>query len=51
MKTKNDQKYNSILTIMYHIIKYTLFIFTQNDIIAADFTEFFLSMLNIILTF
>ena len=41
MKIKNSQKYNSILIIMCCITKYTLFIFTQNNFIAADFTEFF----------
>jgi len=41
MKTKNSQKYNSILTVVYYITKYILFIFIQNDIIAADFTELF----------
>ena len=41
MKTKNSQKYNSILIIVWHITKYLLFIFTQNDITAADFTKFF----------
>ena len=41
IKMKNDQKYNSILTVICCITKYALFIFTQNDIIAADFTKFF----------
>jgi hypothetical protein len=41
MKTKNSQKYNSILTIVYHITKYALFILIQNNITAADFTELF----------
>ena len=38
---KNDQKYNSILTVIYHVMKYVLFIFTQNDITIADFAELF----------
>ena len=38
---KNDQEYNNILIIICHVIKYILFIFIQNDIIAADFTELF----------
>ena len=38
---KNDQKYNSILTVVYYIIKYVLFIFIQDDIIAADFVKLF----------
>ena len=41
MKTKNDQKYNSILTVIYHVTKYVLFILIQNDTTAADFTELF----------
>jgi len=41
MKTKNNQKYNSILIVICHITKYILFILTWNDIIAADFTELF----------
>ncbi len=41
IKTKNNQKYNSILTIIYYVIKYILFIFIQDDIIAADFTKLF----------
>ena len=41
MKTKNSQKYNNILTVICHNIKYVLFIFTQNDITTADFTKFF----------
>ena len=41
MKTKNDQKYNSILTVIYHIIKYALFILTWNDTTAADFMKLF----------
>ena len=48
---KNNQKYNSILTIMCCVTKYALFILTQNDIIAADFMKLFLSMLNVDLTF
>ena len=38
---KNNQKCNSILTIMCHITKYTLFILTQNDFTAADFMKLF----------
>ena len=38
---KNDQKYNSILIIVYYIMKYVLFILTQNDSTAADFTKLF----------
>ena len=38
---KNDQKYNSILTVICCITKYALFIFTQNDITAADFVKLF----------
>ena len=49
MKMKNDQKYNSILIVICHIMKYVLFILIQNNITAADFTKFFLSMLNIVL--
>jgi len=41
MKIKNNQKYNSILTVVYHIMKYALFILIWNDITAADFTELF----------
>ena len=41
MKTKNSQKYNSILTVICHVTKYVLFIFIQNDITAADFTKLF----------
>ena len=41
MKTKNDQKYNNILTVICCVTKYALFILTQNDITAADFTKFF----------
>ena len=41
MKTKNDQKYNSILIVICCVTKYTLFIFIQNDIIVADFTKLF----------
>ena len=41
MKTKNDQKYNNILIIIYYIIKYVLFILIQDNITAADFTELF----------
>ena len=41
MKTKNNQKYNSILIVVCHVTKYVLFIFTQNNITAADFAEFF----------
>ena len=38
---KNNQKFNSILIIIYYIIKYMLFILTQNDFIAVDFAELF----------
>ena len=38
---KNDQKYNSILIIICHVMKYTLFILIWNDFTAADFAEFF----------
>ena len=41
MKTKNSQKYNSILTVVCHITKYALFILIWNDITAADFTKLF----------
>ena len=41
MKIKNDQKYNSILIIIYYIIKYVLFILIQNNFIDADFMKFF----------
>ena len=41
MKIKNDQKYNSILTVVYHVIKYVLFILTQNDTTATDFMKLF----------
>ena len=41
MKTKNSQKYNNILIIIYHVIKYALFILTQDNIIAADFIKLF----------
>ena len=41
MKMKNNQKYNSILTVICHVTKYVLFIFIQNDITAADFTKLF----------
>ena len=41
LSIKNDQKFNSILTVMYHIIKYALFIFIWNDTTAADFMKLF----------
>src|SRR5436190_23587054 len=41
MKMKNNQKYNSILTIVCHVMKYVLFILTQDDTTAADFAELF----------
>ena len=41
IKTKNNQKYNSILTVICCIIKYVLFILIQNDTIAADFMKLF----------
>ena len=51
MKIKNNQKYNSILIVICCVMKYALFILTQNNITIADFVKFFLSMLNVILTF
>ena len=41
MKTKNNQKYNSILIVIYHITKYVLFILIWNDITTADFMKLF----------
>ena len=41
MKTKNNQEYNNILIVVCHIIKYALFILTQNDTTAADFAKLF----------
>jgi len=41
MKTKNSQKYNNILTIICHVIKYALFILIQNDFTTADFMKLF----------
>ena len=41
MKIKNNQKYNSILTVICHVTKYVLFIFIQNNITAADFVKLF----------
>ena len=41
IKIKNNQKYNSILTIIYHITKYALFIFIWDDTTAADFMKLF----------
>ena len=41
MKIKNDQKYNSILTVVCHVMKYALFILIQNDTTAADFMKLF----------
>ena len=38
---KNDQEYNNILIIIYYIIKYTLFIFIQNDCTITDFAKLF----------
>jgi len=38
---KNDQKFNSILIIIYYIIKYVLFILIQNDSIAVNFIKLF----------
>ena len=38
---KNDQKYNSILTVVCCVMKYALFISTQDDTTAADFAELF----------
>ena len=40
-KTKNNQKYNSILTVVYHVTKYALFILIQNDTTTADFMKLF----------
>ena len=39
---KNNQKYNSILIIIYYITKYMLFILIQDNCTIADFTELFL---------
>ena len=41
MKMKNNQKYNSILIVIYHVTKYVLFILIQNDITTADFMKLF----------
>ena len=41
MKMKNNQKYNSILTVICYIMKYVLFIFIWNDITITDFTKLF----------
>jgi len=41
IKMKNDQKYNSILTVVCCVTKYALFIFIQDDTTAADFAELF----------
>ena len=41
MKMKNDQKYNSILTVVCCITKYALFIFIQNDTTTANFVKLF----------
>ena len=38
---KNSQEYNNILIIVCCVIKYVLFIFTQNNCTAADFTKLF----------
>ena len=38
---KNNQKFNSILIIMCHIMKYALFILIWNDITTADFVKLF----------
>ena len=38
---KNSQEYNNILIIVCCVIKYVLFIFTQNNYTAADFTKLF----------
>ena len=38
---KNDQKYNSILTVVCCVIKYALFILIWDDTTAADFIELF----------
>ena len=37
----NDQEYNSILTIVCHVMKYALFISTCKDTIAVDLAELF----------
>ena len=41
LSMKNNQKCNSILTIVCHIIKYALFILIWNDSTAADFVKLF----------
>ena len=41
LSIKNDQKFNNILTVICHIIKYALFIFIWNDIITANFVKLF----------
>ena len=41
MKMKNDQKYNSILTVVCCVTKYALFILIWDDITAADFMKLF----------
>ena len=38
---KNDQKFNSILTVVCHVMKYALFILIWNDTTAADFVKLF----------
>ena len=41
IKTKNNQKYNNILTVICYIMKYVLFILIWNNITIADFAKFF----------
>ena len=38
---QNDQKYNSILTVVCQVIKYALFILIWDDTTAADFAKLF----------
>ncbi len=38
---KNSQKFNSILIIIYCVIKYMLFILIQNDFTAVNFVKLF----------
>ena len=38
---KNSQKFNSILIVVCHVMKYALFILIQNNITTADFTKLF----------
>jgi hypothetical protein len=41
LSIKNDQEYNSILTIICRVTKYALFIPIQDDTTAADFAKLF----------